>query len=297
MNRLKQLRKDKKLTLKGLAKELVDGGFFESMTDATLTRYENGKREPKLETWKKLADYFDVSIQYLQGLSTERHSDKKDGLRDLSVDLMQFLNADFLPNNEELIEYFNEFISNLEKTINYVSDIDRRSALDMIYSGNNNYLDGIYKVQDDKNVSIESVLHSSAYTENEKYDLILTKMMKKIQELLDTKENGVSQKITQRQFSMHPQGWNDIFNNKISDVELSALLLSEATLSEGNVIFYNDLLSLEISEVLNILDHVDAHPVDAVIISLDSFIKEMELEEEVAGKMTTFITALKNNRV
>lgn len=63
MNRLKELRKEKGLTLKQMGQLL-------NMLDSTLSQYENGRRRPKEETWKKLADFFDVSVPYLQGATT-----------------------------------------------------------------------------------------------------------------------------------------------------------------------------------------------------------------------------------
>lgn len=63
MNRIKQLRKNKKLTLMELSKEV-------KIPNNTLSRYENEKRKPKLETWQALADYFNVSVPYLQGATT-----------------------------------------------------------------------------------------------------------------------------------------------------------------------------------------------------------------------------------
>ncbi|WP_304202507.1 helix-turn-helix transcriptional regulator [Lactobacillus intestinalis] len=60
MNRLKELRKEKGLALKQMGQLL-------NMPDSTLSQYENGRRRPKEETWKKLADFFDVSVPYLQG--------------------------------------------------------------------------------------------------------------------------------------------------------------------------------------------------------------------------------------
>lgn len=59
-NRLKELRTKKHLTLKELGEQL-------GMPNNTLSQYETGKREPKLETWQKLADFFGVSVSYLQG--------------------------------------------------------------------------------------------------------------------------------------------------------------------------------------------------------------------------------------
>lgn len=61
-NRLKELRNKKHLTQKELGEQL-------GMPNNTLSQYETGKREPKLETWQKLADFFGVSVPYLQGIS------------------------------------------------------------------------------------------------------------------------------------------------------------------------------------------------------------------------------------
>ena len=61
-NRIKQLRQKNHLTLKEVSQKV-------GMANNTLSRYETGKREPKLETWQKLADYFNVSVPYLQGFT------------------------------------------------------------------------------------------------------------------------------------------------------------------------------------------------------------------------------------
>lgn len=60
MNRLKELRKEKGLTLDEIQSEL-------GINRGTYNNYESGKTEPKPETWQALADYFNVSIPYLQG--------------------------------------------------------------------------------------------------------------------------------------------------------------------------------------------------------------------------------------
>lgn len=67
-NRLAQLRKEKGLSMAGLATELVNNGYFKNISDATISNYENGKREPKLATWQKLADFFGVPVWYVQGI-------------------------------------------------------------------------------------------------------------------------------------------------------------------------------------------------------------------------------------
>lgn len=64
-NRLRELRELKGLTLKELVDDLKKVDL--KISSDTLAKYERGDREPKLERWKKLADYFDVSVSYLQG--------------------------------------------------------------------------------------------------------------------------------------------------------------------------------------------------------------------------------------
>ncbi len=60
MNRLKELRKEKKLTQKELAEET-------DIPYRTLQRWEKGENNIKPEKTKKLADYFGVSVPYLLG--------------------------------------------------------------------------------------------------------------------------------------------------------------------------------------------------------------------------------------
>lgn len=68
-NRIAELRHKKNMTLKELGNAL-------NMRDNTLSQYENNKREPKLETWRKLANFFNVSVEYLMGLSDQPHVPK-----------------------------------------------------------------------------------------------------------------------------------------------------------------------------------------------------------------------------
>ena len=63
-NRLKEIRQKNSLTLEKMGEKV-------GIAKNTLSRYESGKREPKLEVWQKLADFFDVSVPYLQGFETQ----------------------------------------------------------------------------------------------------------------------------------------------------------------------------------------------------------------------------------
>lgn len=65
-NRIKELRQKQNLTLKELSSRT-------GISDVNLSRYERGSVQPREKMWKKLADYFDVSIGYLQGSVSEEH--------------------------------------------------------------------------------------------------------------------------------------------------------------------------------------------------------------------------------
>ena len=57
---LKKLRKSKKISQLKLAMDL-------NMNQNTISRYETGEREPGINELIKIADYFDISIDYLVG--------------------------------------------------------------------------------------------------------------------------------------------------------------------------------------------------------------------------------------
>ena len=73
MNRLKILREEKQL----LQEEL---GKIVGVSGRAIGNYENGNRDMSTEIQKKLANFFEVSIDYLVGNSNERNSILKDKL-------------------------------------------------------------------------------------------------------------------------------------------------------------------------------------------------------------------------
>lgn len=60
MLRLRELRKSKKLTMR-------EFGNLLGVAESTISLYENGKREPDSKTLMWIADYFEVSLDYLLG--------------------------------------------------------------------------------------------------------------------------------------------------------------------------------------------------------------------------------------
>lgn len=64
MNRIKELRKSNKVTMEELSKKI-------SVTEKTISRWENEKTQIKTDKAQKLAEYFNVSESYLLGYSDD----------------------------------------------------------------------------------------------------------------------------------------------------------------------------------------------------------------------------------
>ena len=114
MNRIKQLRKNKHLTLVELGQAL-------NLPKGTLSRYENEVREPKPETWQALAD-FNVSIAYLKGAYSKDEILKmlqkayKEGSKYQASNYYQIKNS--ICFNVDLIMIAHGFIEPTEPSIN-----------------------------------------------------------------------------------------------------------------------------------------------------------------------------------
>ena len=67
-NRIREIRLEKGISQQKLADEI-------GVTRQAISLFEKGDRDPKLETWIKLADYFGVSVGYLQGIEEQSTTD------------------------------------------------------------------------------------------------------------------------------------------------------------------------------------------------------------------------------
>lgn len=110
MNRLKELREQKHLTLQELADKT-------GLSNQAISFYERGKRKPKIESWQKLADFFGVSVPYLQGIDVEGFSSEAKELEKENKELREQLAVYkrelgmivmSIPNVDEMILDFEE---------------------------------------------------------------------------------------------------------------------------------------------------------------------------------------------
>ena len=98
-NRLKQLRKEKGLTLDDIQSQT-------GIKRGTYNNYENGTTNPKLETWQALSDFFEVSVPYLQG--------------ELAYD-------DLMPEGKKLVGRINDVINDELKYSELSSEENKRA--------------------------------------------------------------------------------------------------------------------------------------------------------------------------
>ena len=100
-NRIAQLRKEHSLTLKQLGNDL-------KIRDSTLSQYETGKRVPQLGIWIEIANYFNVSLEYLLCETSKRDY--------------------IIKNDEDALNILELLTSN---KINY-NELSNRSSVDLV---------------------------------------------------------------------------------------------------------------------------------------------------------------------
>lgn len=71
--KFKELRKQKNLTQQDLANEFNEKYGY-NFTKASISQYENGKVMPELNALKDFSKYFEVSLDYLLGISNVRNT-------------------------------------------------------------------------------------------------------------------------------------------------------------------------------------------------------------------------------
>lgn len=103
--RLRHLREKRKLSQLELAKKL-------DMPNQNLSNYERGFRQPDYETLNKIADFFDVTADYLLGRSDDPQLTEKEE-KEVDKETKELLNLlDNLPEEErkKYIEKFKAYV-------------------------------------------------------------------------------------------------------------------------------------------------------------------------------------------
>lgn len=77
--RLTKLRKNKGLTQEACAKKL-------GIPRSTYSNYEGGKREPDIETIRKIAVFFEVSTDYLLGYTNDPNPKKASEMTEVEIE-------------------------------------------------------------------------------------------------------------------------------------------------------------------------------------------------------------------
>ncbi|WMI80148.1 helix-turn-helix domain-containing protein [Anaerotignum sp. MB30-C6] len=109
-DRLKQLRKEKKMTQAALAKELTYGA-------TAISNYESGHNQPSISDLKKIASIFNVSMDYLLGVNEIRRPyepDKKTDDFEIFIDYFEMLEE---KSKKELLLYIQWLLTRQEGSI------------------------------------------------------------------------------------------------------------------------------------------------------------------------------------
>ena len=91
MNRIRELRKQRELTQKELAKHL-------QIADSTLSYWEMGRYEPDNKSLRKLAEFFHVSIDHILSVDNDDGSN----LTYLGIQSQSFTDAELLVTEQQV---------------------------------------------------------------------------------------------------------------------------------------------------------------------------------------------------
>lgn len=129
-NRILELREKKDVSQSQLADAI-------GVSRQAISLYERGDREPKLKTWQKMADYFGVSVGYLQGLHDIENLEfnENDDIQAMTGRSLSYINEN---RSNELASYIANIVSDKAITAsinnNLSSSKDRLLLLDL-YKG------------------------------------------------------------------------------------------------------------------------------------------------------------------
>ncbi len=145
LNRLKELRKEKKLTQQELA-DII------GVTKRTYIYWEKGERIPKSDKAQQLADYFGVSVAYLLGYQDDLQlrnaiaHNSRDFDDTEYMDLLRHLNNKIQEEGIDIEKYEKErekLINSIDKMLTHIRYLDLISIYSFVRDkyNKNNYTD------------------------------------------------------------------------------------------------------------------------------------------------------------
>ena len=115
-NKIKELRKSHNLTLEELAdtlnKEYPDTINFNK---GRISKWENNKEEPRLSSVKILADFFDVPLDYFNGIDLEQAEILQEQLKLINNAFLESLSFEDYRTLEQVVKLFSRPDENAKK--------------------------------------------------------------------------------------------------------------------------------------------------------------------------------------
>ncbi len=98
-NRIRELRKEKGITMKQLGKVVC-------LAESTISQYETGKRQPDNEALLKMSEYFGVTVGYLLGVEDIKKEAAAPECDSQEKELMQLYSALPESDRKQALDYF-----------------------------------------------------------------------------------------------------------------------------------------------------------------------------------------------
>ena len=141
INNIRKLRKEQGLSIRKLSK-------LTGISAPTLSRYENEERNPKIENWQKLADFFEVSVEYLQGKTLiSKGPDKEETMmmknesKTITIKISKSRNCDIMYGWDVVQDEVEETVESLYALFALLRHYEIETGTDM-----ENYLESLSKL-------------------------------------------------------------------------------------------------------------------------------------------------------
>lgn len=157
-NRIKELRKKRKLTLKQLSDKT--GISISSLSAYEKQKGEKGYRSPKIDKWRKLANALDVTVPYLQGTSSSDILKNKKFFESLKEAVND------LPKKEKVSKDNEQMLYEAEIFWNFLTSVGQRDDIPEILSNIDfvsEYIASIWLLVASMSYEIEGGLELSDY--------------------------------------------------------------------------------------------------------------------------------------